>query len=108
MSEPLLSGPFLRATLANFFFFFFFFLGISYPTLHAFLVDVAGQAQLGRTQALFNGAFNLGVSGSAFAFGLVAEVFGYRAMFTWAALTPIAAGAVFMLGTRAVQGRAVS
>lgn len=82
--------------------------GISYPTLHAFLVDVASEAQLGRTQALFNGAFNLGVAGSAFAFGLVAEAFGYRTMFTLAALTPIAAAAVFMVGTRAMPGRAVS
>ncbi|HSP99023.1 MAG TPA: MFS transporter [Candidatus Dormibacteraeota bacterium] len=74
--------------------------GISYPTLHAFLVDVATEAQLGRTQALFNGAFNLGVTGSAFAFGLVAEQWGYRVMFSFAALTPIAAAAVFLVGTR--------
>ncbi len=74
--------------------------GISYPTLHAFLVDVASEAQLGRTQALFNGAFNLGVSGSAFAFGIVAEHFGYRTMFSLAALMPIAAAAVFFIGTR--------
>jgi MFS family permease len=74
--------------------------GISYPTLHAFLVDVASEAQLGRTQALFNGAFNLGVTGSAFAFGLVAEHFGYRVMFSVAAVTPIAAAAVFALGMR--------
>lgn len=73
--------------------------GISYPTLHAFLVDVATEAQLGRTQALFNGAFNLGVSGSAFAFGVVAEHFGYRVMFSLAALTPIVAAAVFAAGT---------
>ena len=56
--------------------------GISYPTLHAFLVDLASEAQLGRSQALFNGAFNLGVTGSAFAFGVVAEHFGYRTMFS--------------------------
>lgn len=74
--------------------------GISYPTLHAFLVDVASEAQLGRTQALFNGAFNLGVTGSAFAFGLVAEWYGDRAMFTLAGLMPIAAAAVFVLGTK--------
>ena len=73
--------------------------GISYPTLHAFLVDMASEAQLGRTQALFNGAFNLGVSGSAFAFGLVAEAYGYRTMFTLAALTPVLAAAVFLIGT---------
>jgi MFS family permease len=78
--------------------------GISYPTLHAFLVDTASEAQLGRTQALFNGAFNLGVTGSAFSFGLVAEHFGYRAMFSLAAVTPILAAAVFALGNRAWRG----
>ena len=49
---------------------------------------MASEAQLGRTQALFNGAFNLGVTGSAFAFGVVAEHYGYRTMFSLAALTP--------------------
>lgn len=74
--------------------------GISYPTLHAFLVDVASEAQLGRSQALFNGAFNLGVTSSAFAFGVIAEWYGDRAMFTLAGLTPFAAALVFRLGTR--------
>lgn len=74
--------------------------GISYPTLHAFLVDVASDAQLGRSQALFNGAFNLGVTGGGFAFGLVAEHFGYRAMFSLAALAPLAAAAIFAAGSR--------
>ena len=74
--------------------------GISYPTLHAFLVDMASEAQMGRTQALFNGAFNLGVTGSAFAFGIIAERYGYRTMFSLSALTPIAAAAVFLIGTQ--------
>jgi MFS family permease len=69
--------------------------GINYPTLHALVVDLSTEAHLGRTQALFNGAFNLGVTGSAFVFGLVAERFGYRPMFVLAALSPFAAAAVF-------------
>jgi MFS family permease len=73
--------------------------GISYPTLHAFLVDVSSEAQLGRSQALFNGAFNFGVTASAFCFGVVAERFGYRPMFLLAAATPLAACAVFHFGT---------
>jgi MFS family permease len=77
--------------------------GISYPTLHAFLVDLASEAQLGRSQALFNGAFNLGVTGSAFAFGVVAEHFGHRSMSITASLTPVAACAVFCIGTAASQ-----
>ena len=75
--------------------------GISYPTLHAHLVDCSSDAQLGRSQALFNGAFNLGVTISGFAFGLVAEHYGYRPMFLLASLTPIAACLLFAVGTRA-------
>lgn len=74
--------------------------GMNYPTLHAYLVDLSSEAQLGRAQALFNGAFNLGVSGSAFAFGVVAERYGYRNMFTLAAFMPALACVVFIVGTR--------
>lgn len=74
--------------------------GISYPTLHAYLVDLASEAQLGRSQALFNGAFNLGVTTSAFCFGLVAEAAGYRSMFAVAAAMPLLAALTFAAGTR--------
>jgi MFS family permease len=77
--------------------------GISYPTLHAFLVDLATEAQLGRSQALFNGAFNLGVTISAFGFGFVADHFGHRTMFVLASLTPVAACLLFYLGTDLVK-----
>lgn len=79
--------------------------GISYPTLHAFLVDLASEAQLGRSQALFNGAFNLGVSGSAFGFGLVAEHLGHRPMFMLASAAPLAACLLFAVGTAGVDAR---
>lgn len=79
--------------------------GISYPTLHAFLVDIVSEAQLGRSQALFNGAFNLGVTTSAFTFGLIAELAGYRAMFLLAAATPVLGCAVFAYATRRVAAR---
>ena len=69
--------------------------GMSYPTLQALLVDLSVESNLGRAQALFNGAFNLGVTSSAFIFGMVAERFGYRTMFTLAATTPVAAFLVF-------------
>jgi len=65
--------------------------GISYPTLHAFLVDLTADEYLGRAQALFNGAFNLGVTGSGFFFGFIAEHYGHRTMFVLASLTPLAA-----------------
>ena len=69
--------------------------GISYPTLHAFLVDLTADEHLGRAQALFNGSFNLGVMSSAFLFGLVADHFGQRPMFVVAALMPLLACALF-------------
>jgi len=69
--------------------------GISYPTLHAYLVDVTAEAHLGQAQALFNGSFNLGVTSSAFVFGPIAEHFGYRAMFAVASLMPVMACLLF-------------
>jgi MFS family permease len=68
--------------------------GINYPTLHAFLVDLTAAEHLGRAQALFNGAFNLGVTSSGFLFGLVAEYLGHRPMFMVAAATPVFAWAL--------------
>ena len=75
--------------------------GINYPTLHAFAVDLSPVQYLGRTQALFNGAFNLGVTGSAFVFGMVAEKLGYRDMFLFAAASPLAGCVLFYLLGRA-------
>jgi len=69
--------------------------GLNYPTLHAFLVDSSHESYLGRAQALFNGAFNLGVTCSAFLLGSVAEHYGYRPMFLLAAAAPLAGCAVF-------------
>jgi MFS family permease len=71
--------------------------GISYPTLHAFLVDVTAEAHLGRAQALFNGSFNFGVTSSAFIFGVAAQQLGYRPMFALASLTPVTACVLFYL-----------
>jgi MFS family permease len=69
--------------------------GLSYPALNAFAVDRTAEGHFGRVQALFAGAFNLGVTSAAFAFGAVAERFGYRPMFLVASLTPVVALAFF-------------
>lgn len=83
--------------------------GVSYPTLHAFLVDMTAEANLGKAQALFNGAFNLGVTSSAFIFGLVAESFGHRVMFAAAAVTPVLAWFVFYFyGMQSVPAAALA
>lgn len=79
--------------------------GINYPTLHALLVDLTAEAHLGRAQALFNGAFSLGVTGSAFAFGLIGELWGHRAMFALASLVPLVGWLIFFvwIPTRAIE-----
>lgn len=77
--------------------------GVSYPTLHAFLVDTSPAQQLGRAQALFNGSFNLGVMSSAFLFGQIADRYGHRVMFLVAACTPAIASVLFHRGTRLHQ-----
>jgi len=73
--------------------------GINYPTMHAYLVDLSHETNMGRAQALFNGSFNLGVTVSSFLFGVVAEHFGYRPMFALAALMPMVGCALFYLLT---------
>jgi len=75
--------------------------GVSYPTLHAYLVDTCPGPLLGRAQALFNGAFNLGVMSSALIFGQIADLLGQRPMFVIAACTPLAASIVFPFARRA-------
>jgi MFS family permease len=79
--------------------------GINYPTMHAFLVDLTSDDHMGRAQALFNGAFNLGVTCSAFAFGFIAEHMGHRTMFAVSSLTPLAAWVVFYWFGRAHEQR---
>ena len=74
--------------------------GMSYPTLHAYLVDLSPRSQLGRSQAWFNGSFNLGVMSSAFIFGPIADHLGQRPMFAVAAVMPLLASVLFYaLGT---------
>jgi len=71
--------------------------GISYPTMHALIVDLSSESQLGRVQALFNGAFNLGVTIGSFGFGPIAYAFGYRVMFAVLAATPMFAAAILQV-----------
>ena len=81
--------------------------GISYPTLHAFLVDLTPPAHLGRSQALFNGAFNLGVMSSAFVFGPVTDHLGHRTMFLSAAMLPLLAAALLYVAGIEPEGGAI-
>src|SRR6266566_996632 len=77
--------------------------GFVYPTLNAYTIDLAEPGQLGRTQTLYNGAFNLGTTAGSMALGLVAHTFGHRVMFLVAAGMAAAALAIFGFGGRRVS-----
>ncbi len=79
--------------------------GVGYPTLNAFTVDQVSVDQLGRVQTIFNGAFNLGVTGGSMALGPVAEAFGQRAAFRCAAGVMALGVVVFAAGTRGARAR---
>ena len=74
--------------------------GLVYPTLNAFTIAQAAAGQFGRTQTLYNAAFNVGTTSGAMALGIVAEAHGYRAMFLCASAMAAAALAVFGVGAQ--------
>ncbi|MFN8601428.1 MAG: MFS transporter [Candidatus Binatia bacterium] len=74
--------------------------GITYPTMNAFSVDLAGPGQLGRVQAFYNGTFNVGVTAAGFTLGPVVHAFGHRAMFECASGAALIAFVLFLFGTR--------
>ena len=74
--------------------------GITYPTMNAFSVDLAGPGQLGRVQAFYNGTFNVGVTTAGFALGPVVHAFGHRTMFECASGAALFAFVLFLFGTR--------
>jgi MFS family permease len=78
--------------------------GFVYPTLNAFTIDLTEATQVGRAQAFYNGAFNLGTTLGSIALGPIVEAFGYRTMFLCAACLPAAALAIFGFGTRRARG----
>jgi MFS family permease len=73
--------------------------GIAYPTLNAYAVDQSPPDRLGRVQTLYNGAFNLGVTGGSILLGPVAHTAGHRWAFRCAAGMAALAFAVFRFGT---------
>jgi predicted MFS family arabinose efflux permease len=59
--------------------------GVFYPAFNAVAVDEAGARERGKVMALFQAAFNVGASGGAVGFGLLAANAGYPAVFQTAA-----------------------
>jgi MFS family permease len=76
--------------------------GVVYPTLNAFSVDLAGEGQLGRVQALYNGTFNIGITSGSLGFGPIVQSYGHRVMFACASGVAMLALLVFQTGTRRV------
>jgi MFS family permease len=66
--------------------------GILYPTLNALLLARLPASRRGMGMALYNGAFNLGMTCGGFGWGLLAARFGYGALF-------MTASVVALLGT---------
>lgn len=73
--------------------------GMSYPALNAYTVGLVDPDRLGRVQSLYNGTFNLGVTGGSMALGHVAETAGHRAVFLCASAAAAAAAVVFSAGS---------
>src|SRR2546425_8913097 len=103
MAPSTRTACFARVTAANF---CFFLQGFVYPTLNAFTIDLAEPGQLGRTQTLYNGAFNLGTTAGSMALGPVAHAFRHRAMFLVAAAPARRAPAALALRPRRGDSRA--
>jgi MFS family permease len=73
--------------------------GIFYPTYNAVALEGSGPHERGKLMALFNAAFNVGVSTGTLALGQLAEAAGYPPVFlaagllAWAALALLASSA---------------
>jgi MFS family permease len=79
--------------------------GICYPTMNAFVIEGVPPGQLGRIQTLFNGAFNLGVTGGSFGLGAVADAYGHRLVFVCAGTIALGALGLFVAATGDVAAR---
>ncbi|MEE8581954.1 MAG: MFS transporter [Myxococcota bacterium] len=76
--------------------------GLFYPAFNALAVEAASDNERGKVMALFQGWFNVGFAGGAFALGFLAEAAGYRAVFGSAGLATFA---VLVLLVLSPEGR---
>jgi predicted MFS family arabinose efflux permease len=72
--------------------------GILYPTLNALLLETLPRARRGLGMVLYNGAFNLGSSMGALAWGDMAQHRGYGSVYVTTAVMSLAAALVLVLG----------
>ncbi|MGQ9632458.1 MAG: MFS transporter [bacterium] len=79
--------------------------GLLYPSLNALAVESTERENRGKATALFSASFNAGMAVSSFAFGWIAEVLGYRPMFSIAGILGVSGFLVFLSGGRTLGGR---
>jgi MFS family permease len=72
--------------------------GLFYPTFNALAVQDMGGHERGKAMALFNAAFNVGLSTGVFGLGLLAERMGYPPVFAVASAIAAVAFAVLATG----------
>lgn len=77
--------------------------GLAYPSMNAAFVEATPAKARGRAMALFNLAFNIGVTLSAFVAGEVAERFGYSNMWVLTGLGSLAGTLAFALDDKPVS-----
>ena len=65
--------------------------GILYPTLNALVLARLPASRRGMGMALYNGAFNVGMTCGGFGWGMLAAHYGYTALFTTASLIALLA-----------------
>jgi MFS family permease len=71
--------------------------GLYYPALNALVLERVEEPLRGKTMALYNLSFNVGVMASSFGYGLLAKAVGYRPMYLCAGASVLLASALLAL-----------
>lgn len=78
-------------------FIFSFSYGMLYPVLTALVIDRAGPDERGKAMGAYNACFSLGINFLAFPFGIIANSFGFNAMYLTSAFLVLISFFVFSL-----------
>ncbi|HSG31946.1 MAG TPA: MFS transporter [Thermodesulfobacteriota bacterium] len=78
-------------------FLFSFSYGMLYPVLTALVIDKAGPDERGKAMGAYNACFSLGINFLAFPFGIIANNFGFNAMYLTSAFLVLISFFIFTL-----------
>jgi MFS family permease len=78
-------------------FIFSFSYGMLYPVISAMVIDKARDDERGKAMGAFNACFSLGINFLAFPFGVIADSYGFNAMYLASALIVLISFIVFSL-----------